>query len=78
MSDEAKCETNYSINDKWNNTRKKHLVKHDTNDNTDLDNCVVHIVRLSMHVERTLSHLMSSHTSLAQVLSLFTTSPYHP
>ena len=27
---------------------------------------------MSVHVERTLSHLMSSHTSLAQVLSLFT------
>ena len=31
-----------------------------------------HAHHLSVHVERTLSHLMSSHTSLAQVLSLFT------
>ena len=29
MSDETKCETNYSINNKWNNTRNKHLTKHD-------------------------------------------------
>ena len=43
--------------------RNKHLTKHDTNDDVDLDNCGV-------HVERTLSHLMSSHTSLAQVLSM--------
>ena len=65
MSNETKCETNYSINNKWNNTRNKLFTKHDTNDDVDLDNCVV-------HVERTLSHLMLSHTSLAQVLSLFT------
>ena len=32
MIDETKCETNYSINNKWNNTRNKHLTKHDTND----------------------------------------------
>ena len=25
MSDETKCETNHSINNKWNNTRNKHL-----------------------------------------------------
>ena len=25
MNDETKCETNYSINNKWNNTRNKHL-----------------------------------------------------
>ena len=73
MSNETKCETNYSINNKWNNMRNKHLTKHDTNDDVDLDNCVVHHRALSVHVERTLSHLMSSHTSLAQVLSLFTT-----
>ena len=47
MSDETKCETNYSINNKWNNTRNKHLTKHDTNDDVDLDNCVVHTVRLA-------------------------------
>ena len=41
MSNETKCETNYSINNKWNNTRNKH----DTNDDVDLDNCVVHTVR---------------------------------
>ena len=44
MSDETECETNYSINIKWNNTRNKHLTKHDTNDDVDLDNCVVHSV----------------------------------
>ena len=44
MSDETKCETNYSIN-KWNNTRNMHLTTHDTNDDVDLDNCVVHTVR---------------------------------
>ena len=36
MSDETKCETN---------TRNKHFTKHDTNDDVDLDNCVVHTVR---------------------------------
>ena len=45
MSDETKCETNYSINKKWNNTRNKHFTKHDTNDDVDLDTCVVHTVR---------------------------------
>ena len=45
MGDENKCGTNYSINNKWNNTRNKHLTKHDTNDDVDLDNCVVHTVR---------------------------------
>ena len=45
MSNEIKCETNYSINNKWNNTRNKQLTKHDTNDDVDLDNCVVHTVR---------------------------------
>ena len=44
MSEETKCETNYSINNKWN-TRNKHLTKHDTNDDVDFDNCVVHTVR---------------------------------
>ena len=39
------CETNYSINNKWNNTRHKHFTKHDTNDDFDLDNCVVYTVR---------------------------------
>ena len=74
MSDETKCETNYSINNKWNNMRNKHLTKHDTNDDVDLDNCVVPpCVELSVHVERTLPHLMSSHTSLARVLSHFIT-----
>ena len=45
MSDETKCETIYSINNMWNNTRNKHLTKFDTNDDVDLDNCVVHTVR---------------------------------
>ena len=47
MSDETKCETNYSINQKWNmNTHNNmQLTKHDTNDDVDLDNCVVHTVR---------------------------------
>ena len=45
MSDETMCETNYSIITEWNNTRNKHLTKHDTNDDVDLDNCVVHTVR---------------------------------
>ena len=44
MSNETKCETNYSINNKWN-TRNKHLTKDDTNDDVDLNNCVVHTVR---------------------------------
>ena len=43
-SDETKCETNYSIT-KWNNMRKKHFTKHDTNDDVAIDNCVVHTVR---------------------------------
>ena len=50
MSDETKCETNYSINNKWNNIRNKHLTKHDTNDDVDLDNCVVHTVRWALTV----------------------------
>ena len=41
MSDE----TNYSINNKWNNTRNMHITKHDANDDVDFDNCVVHTVR---------------------------------
>ena len=45
MSNETNCETIYSINNKWNNMRNKHLTKHDTNDDVDLDNCVVHTVR---------------------------------
>ena len=47
-SDETKCETNYSIitNNKWNvNTHNNvQLTKHDTNDDVDFDNCVVHTV----------------------------------
>ena len=31
----------------WNNTRNKHLTKHDSNDDVDLDNCVVHTGALS-------------------------------
>ena len=72
MSNETKCETNYSINNKRNNTRNKHLTKHDTNDDVGRQLRGAHRA-LSVHVERTLSHLMSSHTSLAQVLSLVTT-----
>ena len=47
MSDETKCETNYSINNKWNNTRNKQLTKHNkyTNDDVHADACVVHIMR---------------------------------
>ena len=48
-SDETKCEINYSIitNNKWNvNTHNNmQLTKHDTNDDVDFDNCVVHTVR---------------------------------
>ena len=43
------CATNYSIitNNKWNvNTHNNmQLTKHDTNDDVDFDNCVVHTVR---------------------------------
>ena len=64
MRDETKCGTNHSINNKWNNTRNKHFTKHDANDNVDLSNWVVHtLLTLGAHVERTLSRLMSSHTS---------------
>ena len=76
MSDETKCETKYSINNKWNVNahNNMHLTKHDTNDDVDLDNLRGAHRALSVHVERTLLHLvMSSHTSLAQVLSLFIT-----
>ena len=42
-----------------------------TNDDVYTDACVVHMIRLSSHIARTLAHLfMSSHTSLAQDLSL--------
>ena len=49
-SDETKCATNYSFisnNNKWNvNTHNNmHLTEHDTNDDIDFDNCVVHTVR---------------------------------
>ena len=49
-SDETKCATNYSFitnNNKWNvNTHNNmQLTKHDTNDDVDFDNCVVHTVR---------------------------------
>ena len=46
-TDETKCEINYSINNKWNVNahNNMHLTKHDTNDDVDLDNCVVHTVR---------------------------------
>ena len=44
MSDEFKCETNYSINNKWNNTRNKHLTKLDTNDDSCTNACVVHMI----------------------------------
>ena len=49
-SDETKCATNYSFitnNNKWNvNTHNyMQLTKHDTNDDADFDNCVVHTVR---------------------------------
>ena len=54
-SDETKCEINYSIitNNKWNVNAhdNMHLTKHDTNDD------VAHRA-LSVHVERTLPHLM--------------------
>ena len=48
-SDETKCATNYSTitNDKWtvNTHNNMQLTKHDTNDEVDFDNCVVHTVR---------------------------------
>ena len=49
-SDETKCATNYSFitnNNKWNmNTHNNmQLTKHDTNDDVDFNNCVVHTVR---------------------------------
>ena len=71
MSDETKCETNYSINNKWNNTRNMHFTKHDTNDDVDLDNCVVHTVRWAC-TQSALFHTWCRLTSLAQVLSHFT------
>ena len=49
-SDETKCATNYRIitnNNKWNmNTHNNmQVTKHDTNDDVDFDNYVVHTVR---------------------------------
>ena len=40
MSDEIKCETNYRSTTSGTTMRNKHLIKHDTNDDVDLDNCV--------------------------------------
>ena len=34
-----------NINNKWKNMRNKHVTKRDTNNDVDLDNCVVHTVR---------------------------------
>ena len=45
-SDENKCATNYSIitNNNWNDTHNMQLNKHNTNDDVDSDDCVVHIM----------------------------------
>ena len=47
MRNETKRETNYSINNKWNNTRYMQLTKHNkyTNDDVYTDVCVVHMIR---------------------------------
>ena len=79
MSYETKCETNYSIITKWNDVNTHNymqLTKHNkyTNDDVNTDACRGAHHALSSHTARTLAHLvMSSHTSLAQVLSHFTT-----
>ena len=47
-SDETKCATNYNFitNNNWIDTHNNmQLTKHDTNDDVDFDNCVVHTVR---------------------------------
>ena len=49
-SDETMCETNYSINTKWNDVNTHNymqLTKHHkcTNDDVHTDACVVHIMR---------------------------------
>ena len=67
-SDENKCEINYSIitNNKWNVNahNNMHLTKHDTNDDVDLDNCVVHTERArrahSFTLGDVISHLVGS------------------
>ena len=68
MSNETKCETNYSINNKWNAQQAPHQARHQWR-------CWLRQWHgahraLSVDVEGTLSHLMSSRTSLAQDLSL--------
>ena len=50
MSNETKCETNYSINNKWNDVNTHNymqLTKYNkyTNDDVYTDACVVHIIR---------------------------------
>ena len=50
MSDETKCETNYSMNNKWNDVNLHNymqLTKYNkyTNDDVYTDACVVHIIR---------------------------------
>ena len=43
---ENKCATNYStITNNWNDTHNKQLTMHNTNDDVDFDDCVVHIMR---------------------------------
>ena len=50
MSNETKCETNYSMNNKWNDVNTHNymqLTKYNkyTNDDVYTDACVVHIIR---------------------------------
>ena len=78
MSDDNKCETNYSIITKWNDVNthiNMQLTMHNkyTNDGRSHRRLRGAHIALSSHIARTLPHLMSSHTSLAQVLSLFIT-----
>ena len=65
MSNETRCETNYSINNKWNNTRNKHLTKHDTNDDVDLTiawctPCVERARRAHSFTLDVISHIIGS------------------
>ena len=67
MCNETKCEINYSMNNKWNDVNTHNymqLTKYHkyTNDDVYTDACVVHMIH-------------SSHTSLAQDLSLVISSP---
>ena len=82
-SDENKCASNYSIitNNMWNvNTHNNmQLTKHDTNDDVDFDNCVVHTVRWCVHIERTDPHCDdTAHLIWLKFWAVTLSSPCHP